>query len=183
MYTIAKWTVEDYHKMIEADILSDRKVELILGEILEMSPESPWHHFINLTVADYLRSLLGQQIVVSEAHPITLSDSEPEPDIAIVRSPNTLYINRHPYPEDIYWLIEISDSTLTKDLGIKKQTYALAKIPEYWVINLQQKVLKVFQNPQEDYYQIETEYTEGFICPLAFPSIKISLKKLLGYES
>ena len=139
MYTIAKWTVKDYHKMIESGILSDRNVELILGGIVEMSPEGPLHHFINLRVADYLRSLLGQQAVVSEAHPITLADSEPEPDIAIVRSPNTLYINHHPYPEDIYWLIEISDSTLTKDLGIKKKAYARASIAEYLVINIQEK--------------------------------------------
>lgn len=179
MYTIAKWKVEDYHKMIEAGILSDRHVELILGEIVEMSPEGPLHHFINLRVADYLRSLLGQQAVVSEAHPITLTDSEPEPDIAIVRYPNTLYINHHPYPEDIYWLIEISDSTLSKDLGIKKTAYAMAGIAEYWVINVKEKKLKVFQNPTDNNYQIEKEYTEGLISPLAFPLIKIAIQKLL----
>ncbi|GFE68379.1 Uma2 family endonuclease [Chroococcus sp. FPU101] len=66
-----------------------------------------------------------------EAYSITLADSEPEPEIAIVRSPDTLYLNRHPYPENIYWLIEISDRTLKKDLEVKKIIYANAGIKEY----------------------------------------------------
>ncbi len=136
MYSVAKWSVEDYHKMIEAGILSDRPVELISGEILEMSPEDPFHHYFNSSIVKYLRSLLGTQAVISEGHPITLVDSEPEPDIAIVRSPFSLYLNHHPYPEDIYWLIEISNTSLSKNLGAKKTIYASANIQEYWVIDL-----------------------------------------------
>lgn len=145
MYRVAKWSVEDYHKMIAAGILSDRPVELIAGEILQMSPEGPIHTSINYISVTYLRSLLGTQAVVREAHPITLTDSEPEPDIAIVRSPYTLYLNHHPYPEDIYWLIEISDSTLGKDLTVKKTIYSCAEIQEYWIIDLNSKTLKYFK--------------------------------------
>ncbi|WP_416336956.1 Uma2 family endonuclease [Crocosphaera sp. UHCC 0190] len=121
MDTLIKWSLEDYHKMIEAGILSDRSCELIAGEILQMSPEGPIHTSINHIGVTYLRSILGTQAVIREGHPITLTDSEPEPDIAVVRSPYTLYLNHHPYPEDIYWLIEVSDSTLGKDLGIKNR--------------------------------------------------------------
>ncbi|GBF80897.1 hypothetical protein AsFPU1_2306 [Aphanothece sacrum FPU1] len=169
--------------MIEAGILNDRRVELIFGEIIQMSPEGPFHHFVNMSVAQYLRLLLGEQAQVSEAHPITLSDSEPEPDIAVVRSPDTLYINRHPYAQDIYWLIEISHSTLSKDLGIKKKAYAQANILEYWIIDIKSQSLKVFQNPQDDNYQIEVNYKDGFISPLAFPTIQINVNKLLGKVS
>ena len=180
MYSVVKWSVEDYHKMIEAGILSDRPVELIAGEILQMSPEGPFHHYLNIRIVEYLRSLLGTQAVISEAHPITLADSEPEPDIAVVRSPYSLYINHHPYTEDIYWLIEISDSTLSKDLGIKKRIYASANIQEYWVIDLNSKILKVFQNPQKDDYSIEQDYNSGVISPLSFPDLKIAVNTLLG---
>ncbi|WP_107666453.1 Uma2 family endonuclease [Cyanothece sp. BG0011] len=180
MYSLAKWSVEDYHKMIEAGILDGCPVELMAGKILQMSPEGPLHHYINLSIAEYLRSLLGKKAVISEAHPITLIDSEPEPDIAVVRSPSTLYFDHHPYPEDIYWLIEIADSTLSKDLGIKKTIYANANIQEYWVIALTSKTLKVFQNPKENDYKIKKDYQTGIISPLSFPEINLSIETLLG---
>jgi Uma2 family endonuclease len=69
---------------------------------------------------EYLRTLLGDRAKVREAHPITLpNDSEPEPDIAIVRMPNSQYLTHHPYPEDIYWLIKYANTTLRKDLNEK----------------------------------------------------------------
>ncbi|EAZ88492.1 Uma2 family endonuclease [Crocosphaera chwakensis] len=180
MYSLAKWSVEDYHKMIEAGILSDRPVELIAGEILQMSPECSFHTSINHIGVTYLRAILGEKAVIREAHPITLTDSEPEPDIAIVRSPYNLYFNHHPYPEDIYWLVEIADSTLSKDLGIKRTIYTNANIQEYWVIDLNSKILKVFQNPQTNEYQIKKDYQTGFISPLSFPHINLSVNTLLG---
>ncbi len=178
MYTLTKWSLSDYHKMIEAGILSDRRVEFILGNIVEMSPEKPLHCSVNHKGVTYLRSLLKQNAVVREAHPITLSDSEPEPDIAIVRSSDDLYLTHHPYPEDIYWLIEISDTTLAKDLGIKKKAYAQAGIGEYWVIDLSSETLKVFLNPIEEDYQTEYEYQDGIVSPQAFPKIEIMVKRL-----
>ena len=180
MYSVVKWSVEDYHKMIEAGILSDRSVELIAGEILHMSPEGPIQTSTNHLTVSYLRSILGEQAVVREAHPITLTDSEPEPDIAVVCSPYTLYLNHHPYPEDIYWLIEIADSTLGKDLGIKKTIYATANIQESWVITLNSKTLKVFQYPENNDYKIKKDYSSGLICPLSLTEIKVSVNPLLG---
>jgi Uma2 family endonuclease len=182
MYTLTKWTIEDYHRMIAAGILNERRVELIQGEIIDMSPESPWHHFLNLSGAAYLRSLLGQQAIISEAHPITLTDSEPEPDIAVVRPPLTRYQTHHPYPEDIYWLIEIADSTLKKDIGLKRKVYAKVGIPEYWVIDIPHKTLKVWQNSENDDYQNHRDHQTGIIQPLAFPSLDIQVKKLIGVE-
>ncbi len=179
MVTLIKWSLFDYHQMIKAGILSDRRVELILGDIIEMSPEGPIHRFVNHTTVKYLRELLKNQAEVYEAHPITLSESEPEPDLAIVRSPETLYFKRHPYPEDIYWLIEIADTTLTKDLGVKKKAYALACIPEYWVIDVESQTLLVFRNPLDSDYTEKYEYQGGIISPQAFPQIKIEVQRLL----
>ena len=85
------------------------------GEIIEMSPEGPLHCYTLTEGVKYLRSILEDKAEVQEAHPITLSDSEPEPDITIIKSPNSRYPTRHPYPEDIYWLIEIANTTLTRD--------------------------------------------------------------------
>jgi Uma2 family endonuclease len=182
MITLTKWTVENYHQMIDTGILNNRRVELINGEIIEMSPEGSFHSFVNEQGVIYLRSLLGEKAVVREAHPITLDNSEPEPDIAIVHPPRITYKNRHPYPEDIYWLIEIADSTRKIDLGIKKSLYARVGIPEYWVIDLKNHSLKVFQNPLDGDYQIEREYRDGVIYSLAFPELEISVKKLIAIE-
>ncbi len=89
MATLVKWSVDDYHSMIDSGILNNRSVELIAGEIIEVSPESPLHRFTNDSVAKYLRGLLKDKAKVFESHPITLTDSEPEPDISIVCLPNS----------------------------------------------------------------------------------------------
>lgn len=97
MTTLAKWSIDDYHLMIESGVLNNRSVELLEGEIIEMSPEGPLHRFMNDKVAEYLRELLRAQAKVFEAHPITLLNSEPEPDIAVVRLPNTNYLTDIPH--------------------------------------------------------------------------------------
>lgn len=181
MRTLAKWSVEDYHRMIETGILVDRRVELIAGEIVEMTPEGPLHRYVTDNAADYLRSLLIGKAKIYEAHPITLPDSEPEPDIAIVRLRGESYRTRHPYPEDIYWLVEISDSTLTGDLDQKKKVYARAGILEYWMVNVKFQVLQVFREPAAVDYRSETKYTQGIIYSLAFPNVPTEVRKILDH--
>ena len=182
MKILAKWSVEDYHQMIAAGIISDRRVELIEGEIIEVSPEGPTHSSFCDRIAEYLREKFRGIAKVREAHPITLNASEPEPDIAIVRLKDNNYRDRHPYPEDIYWLIEIADSTLSKDKEIKKKIYAIAGIKEYWIIDLNNRKLIVYLNPnREDYEQeIELDRSISIINPLAFPAIAIEVEKLLS---
>jgi Uma2 family endonuclease len=175
----AKWSLDDYHQMIETGLLDDRSVELINGEIVQMSPEGVPHSFYCRETVKYLRLILGELAEVSEAHPITLPNaSEPEPDIAIVQTPSTIYKTRHPIPSDIFWLIEVSNATLTTDLGVKKDLYARSGIPEYWVMNLQTNELVVFKNLTADGYQSETRFTNGTISPSAFPDISIDIPRL-----
>jgi Uma2 family endonuclease len=108
--TIAKWTIEQYHKLVNAGMLTDRRVELLAGDIVEMSPEGMPHAVYCGDAADYLKQLLGNRVKVREAHPITLpNNSEPEPDIAVVMPSPSRYLDHHPYPEDIFWLVEYAD--------------------------------------------------------------------------
>ena len=175
MVTSIKWSVADYHLMIKSGVLNNRSVELIAGEIIEVSPESPLHRYTNDSVADYLRKVLGGKAKVFESHPVTLSNSEPEPDIAIVTLPSERYLNHHPYPEDIYWLIEISNTTLDYDLNQKKSVYAAAGINEYWVVDLQNKELVVFREASNNDYKTKATLNSGTVTPLAFPELKISI--------
>ncbi|MEQ8972732.1 MAG: Uma2 family endonuclease [Coleofasciculus sp. C1-SOL-03] len=177
MKTLVKWTVTDYHSLIETGILGNRQVELLQGELVEMPPEGPIHSYITEGSVHYLRSLLQGLAVVREAHPITLSDSEPQPDIAIVQPPRQRYRQRHPYPQDIFWLIEISQSTLEYDLNDKKKTYALAGIPEYWVVNVRAHHIHIFRHPQSDDYLESLVISQGTIVSQAFSTIEVSIDR------
>jgi Uma2 family endonuclease len=177
--TTAKWTIEEYHRLVETGILADRRVELLAGIIVEMPPDGIPHAVYCTESATYFRNLLGDRAKVREGHPITLpNDSEPEPDIAIVRTPNRQYLTHHPYPADIFWLIEYADSTLRKDLNEKKRVYAAAGIQEYWVVNLQASELVVFRDLKIDTYRAETILTTGNMSPLSFPDVQIDVSKL-----
>ena len=180
MKTLYKWSVADYHQIVESGVLADKSVELLEGEIISMSPESPLHSSVNYSVADYLRTLLSDLAIIREAHPITLDNSEPEPDIAIVSAPYTQYISRHPYAQDVFWLIEIANKTLTKDLNEKSITYARNGIGEYWVIDLVNNKLWLFRDPENDSYQIKQELTTGVINPISFPEIEVEVERLLN---
>jgi Uma2 family endonuclease len=177
--TTAKWTIEEYHRLVATGILDEKRVELLAGIIVDMAPEGMPHAVYCSEAVEYLRSVLGDRAKVREAHPITLpNDSEPEPDIAIVRAPNRQYLTHHPYPQDIFWLVEYANTTLKKDLNDKKQVYAAAGIAEYWVVNLQTLELIVFRDRVIDTYQSETILAAGNISPLSFPTIQIDVRKL-----
>jgi len=177
--TTAKWSLDDYHRMIDAGILVDRQVELLNGEIVEMPPEGIPHANLSSEGADYLRELLGKQAKIREAKPITLPNaSEPEPDICICHPVS--YADHHPYPEDIFWVIEFSNSSLSKDLEVKSEIYAAAEIQEYWVMNLRSMMLIVFRSPQNGEYTSETTLDQGVIQPIAFTDISISVDRFFG---
>ena len=181
--TTYKWSIEEWHELVDSGLLEGKPVEFLEGEIIEVSPEGIEHSYTNDSVVKYLRSILAGLADVRESHPITLDNSEPEPDIAIVRLPETIYRSHHPYSQDIYWLIEISNKTLDKDLNQKIITYARNGIPEYWVINLVDKNLIIHTLLQNGRYSQIVEYKTGTVFSLAFPVIAIALDKLLLFRA
>jgi Uma2 family endonuclease len=180
-FIAAKWTIDEYHRMIAAGILCDRKVEFLKGEIVEMSPEGESHAYSSDEAGEYLASLLADRAKIRHAKPITLpNDSEPEPDIAIVQRLGRDYQQHHPYPENIFWLIEYSKSSLEKDLERKRKIYAEAGIVEYWVVNLNKLHLVVFREPLDGDYATKLTLTAGAIQPLAFPDISVSVERIIN---
>jgi Uma2 family endonuclease len=178
--TIAKFSLDEYHRMIDAGVLQGRHVELLNGLIIEMAAEGTSHAYYSDESADYLSDLLGNQAKVREGKPITLpNDSEPEPDIAVVEPLGAVYLEHHPYPENILLLIEYSNTSLTKDLEDKSLIYAAAAVQEYWVVNLRDMQLIVFRNPQDGVYQSKETLTAGIINPLAF-DVAIDVSRLMG---
>lgn len=183
METIAatQWTLEDYHRMIEAGVLDDKRVELLNGVITDMSPEGQPHAGLGNRSARYLQRILGDLAIVREGHPVTLpNNSEPEPDIAIVEPLDEVYIEEHhPYPENIFWLIEYANTSLEKDTEVKRKIYATAGIREYWVVNLKTRELIVYREPMNGDYQSQLTFTEGEVHSIAFPDVAISVDRLL----
>lgn len=176
-----RWTIDEYHRLIDAGILADQKVELLRGEIIEMVPEREPHAEQSQDADRYLADVLEDVARVRQAKPITLPDnSEPEPDICICQPLGREYRAHHPYPENIYWIIEYSYSTLQRDLGEKLKIYAAAGIREYWVVDIEQLRLIVHRNPAIEEYQFVREYTDGVIFSEAFPEIAIEVLKIIN---
>ncbi|MHC5826863.1 MAG: Uma2 family endonuclease, partial [Nostoc sp.] len=147
----------------------------------EMSPEGEPHAYFSSEAGEYLIQLLGVRATVRPSKPITLpNNSEPEPDIAVVQRLGREYLEHHPYPENIFWLIEYSDSSLDKDLQIKTKLYAEVEILEYWVVNLKKRQLVVFRDPQDGEYASKTTLTGGTIYPQAFPDLAISVVSIVS---
>ena len=178
---VAKWTLAEYHRMIETGLLDDKRVELIRGEIVEMAPEGEPHAYSSSESGEYLADLLGKRAKVRYGNPVTLpNQSEPQPDLAIVQRLGREYLEHHPYPENIFWLIEYSDSSLSKDLTLKSKAYAEVNIAEYWVVNLRTQSLIVFRGLQAGEYTSQIAYTEGQITPLAFPDVSIPVSSIIS---
>ncbi|NUO01449.1 MAG: Uma2 family endonuclease [Saprospiraceae bacterium] len=147
-------TVSDYHKMGEAGILPERRIELINGEIIEMSPIGSRNAAMVDKISNLFTHLLFRKAIVRVQNPIGINHiTEPEPDIAILKYRSDFYKNDHPQPEDVLLVIEISETTLTYDRDVKLPLYADAKIGEYWLVNLKKEQIEVHTEPVGNDYQ------------------------------
>jgi Uma2 family endonuclease len=143
-----RFTVEQYHQMAAAGILEeDERVQLLEGEIVCMTPIGPLHRYAVVAAGEALSKLLPAEWKLMIQQPITLAESEPEPDLCIVRSESARYLDRHPGPADVCLVIEVADSSLPLDRNRKQTIYAAAGIPEYWIVNLDERSVEVYREP------------------------------------
>lgn len=145
---IWRLSVGQYHEMIRTGILTaDDPVELLAGWLVYKMPKNPPHRIATRLVQQALEAVVPTGWYVDAQEPITLNDSEPEPDVMIVRGETRDYRDRHPGPEDVALIVEVADSTLERDRGVKRMVYARAGIPVYWIINVSERVLEVYYDP------------------------------------
>jgi Uma2 family endonuclease len=173
--------VKQYDEMIEHGILTTNdKVELLNGVIIEKMPKGIKHAAINDLVAEMFRQTLGNRVIIRNQNPVVLDDySEPEPDIVLAKPPREIYLERHPTPEDILLIIEISDTTLGRDRVTKSLAYAKAEIQQYLVLNLQNETIEDSREPGEDGYQFKRTLRKGDSLNLvAFPEVEIKIDDL-----
>ena len=175
------WTVADYHQMIEAGVLDeDDRVELLEGKIVCMSPQRPFHAASVQRSANYLYEMLRNRAYIRAQLPVTLgNDSEPEPDIAVVRFDANEYSFRHPEAPDIYLLIEVADWTISKDRKQKARIYAKNHVLEYWILDLQKRQVYIFRQPEDGSYREELILSSNdHMAMQTFPDVAIALNDL-----
>lgn len=158
---IWRLSVAQYHGMIKAGILTeDDPVELLEGWLVAKMPKNPPHRLSTQLTREALADLLPAGWYVDAQEPITLLDSEPEPDVVVVRGQRRDYAERHPGADDLALVVEVADTTLQRDRTIKKQLYARAGIATYWLLDLTSRQMQVYTEPlvhaeQADYRRIQ----------------------------
>ena len=140
---IYRITVAQYHEMIHSGILTDDDpVELLEGWLVTKMSKNRRHSLATRFTREALESIIPQGWYVDSQEPITTMDSEPEPDVVVVRGNPRDYIERHPAPAEVALVVEVSDATLQRDRTLKLRVYASAGIPAYWILNLQENQLE-----------------------------------------
>lgn len=174
-FRVRRWSVEEYHRLFEIGVLDpSERVELLEGWIVNKMPQNPPHRGSVGRVVKRISRVLPDNWTMSVQGPITLSDSEPEPDISLARGEEEIYDDRHPEPSDLGVLIEVGDSTVLDDRRYKGELYAKEKVPEFWLINLVARKVEIYTKPRSGKYQKNIEYTEKQTVPLILDGKKIA---------
>jgi Uma2 family endonuclease len=140
--------VAQYHAMLGKGILTEHdRVELIEGVLFQKMGQNPPHSLATGLLADWLSGVVGAEYFVCALQSVTTLESEPEPDLTVIRGKRRDFSTSHPSPQQVALLAEISDSTLTYDRTVKKGLYARAGIPIYWIVNLVESRIEVYTAP------------------------------------
>ena len=178
-----RWTVEEFYRAYDAGEFGYfRRLELIQGRIIEKMPPGPHHSYLADVVAHMLRVAMEPPLLVRDEKAIRIaSDSQPIPDISVVRGRRTDYAGRHPASEDVALLVEVSDTTVAYDLGGKALMYAQAGIIEYWVVLVNELVIVQHRQPTaEGYQQVIRSVGADTLSPLVAPEAVWTVDTLLG---
>lgn len=180
---VRKLSVKDYHRMAEVGVLHpEERVELIDGELIEMSPIGRRHAaYVNRLLRFFVETFPATQAVVSVQNPIVLNDfSEPQPDLALLQPPEETYLDRLPQAADVLLVVEVGDRSLESDRSEKLPRYAAAGIPEVWLVDANANQIEVYRYPQtERYTDTQVLQTNDVVALVAFPNLDIDTNTFL----
>ena len=169
--------------MADAQVFSeDDRGELLEGEIIEMAPIGSRHAACVDRLTQVFALALGEEAIVRVQNPLRLSEhSEPQPDLAVVLPRSDHYRHAHPRAADIFFLIEVSDTTAEFDRTVKLPLYARAGIREVWIVDLAAACVEVYRQPGADGYERMERFMRGqSVAPQAFPDLFLSVNDILG---
>lgn len=183
-----RWTVERYERLGELGLLTrESHVELLDGYLVEKEVNHPPHSATVTRLNNFFGASNAFRWCLRCQQPVRLPDqaSLPEPDMVLARPSSDNYATQHPGPEDIFLLIEVANTSVAVDRGRKLDLYARAGIAEYWIVNVPERSVEVYRNPQPDagtYAHAETARPGASLAPAAFPDAALSVSELLGAE-
>jgi Uma2 family endonuclease len=178
-----RFTVRDYHRLAETGILTeDQRVELIEGEIVDMSPIGSHHAGSVKRIVGFLRERLGREVVLSVQDPVHLDDDlEPQPDVMLLRPRDDYYSASHPTSTEVLLLIEVADSSTAYDRTEKADLYAEHGVSEYWMVDLTKDAVLVHTSPSPlGYLSVETKRREDTWSAAAISALAVRGEDLLG---
>jgi Uma2 family endonuclease len=176
------FSVEDYYRMAETGVLRpDVRVELLNGEIIDMSPIGPFHGGVVGRLTRLFTLYSKDRWLVWPQNPLRLGDhSQPEPDVMLLKPSTDDYTSRHPRPEDVFLLVEVSDASPTTDLEKKLPAYGRAGVAEVWIVDLNEAAIEIYREPHFNGYQSKTVLHSGDLAhPAAFPDVAVEIAALL----
>ncbi len=177
-------TVEEFCRLADEGAFGpDARVELLDGEVFEMLPIGPFHSYSNRYLTNHFAWIGKGRWLVDMQNPVLLNNrSQPQPDFTLLRDLGEEYGTRHPGPEDIILLVEISESSLRFDQGRKLTAYARAGIKEYWIVNLVKRWVEIYQEPSPDgtYGSVTRKQSGESVAPAAFPDATMQVSDLLA---
>lgn len=177
-----RFTVEEYYRMAETGVLRpDARVELLNGEIIDMSPIGPFHGGVTNYLNEIFTAASKGRWLTSVQNPTRLDDhSEPQPDVMLLKPVPDFYRRRHPQPADVFLLVEVSDSSLTTDREDKIPAYGRAGIAEVWIVDLNELTVEVHREPHFTGYGSKSILRAGDqATPQAFPAAAVDVAELL----
>ncbi len=177
-----RFNVKDYYRMAETGVFRpDARVELLDGRIIDMSPIGPFHGSVTKYLNQMFTAAARGRWITQIQDPVRLDEhSEPEPDVALLKPVADFYRKQHPQPEDVFLLVEVSDSTLETDQAEKLPAYGRAGIAEVWIVNLNDATIEVYREPNFTGYGCRTVLRAGGQArPLAFPDAAVDVAELL----
>ena len=180
--TTRPFTVDEYYRMAEAGILGeDDRVELLDGEIVQMSPVGVPHSACVDLLTHALEAVRRHAATIRIQSPVRLGEySEPEPDVAVLRGEPRDYARRHPGPADTLLVVEVADTSLLYDRRRKVPAYARAGVPEAWLVDLPGGRVHVFRGPGADGYESATVLAATYVLTIeAIPEVRIPVRAIL----
>jgi Uma2 family endonuclease len=165
-----RFSREEYDQLVATGVFEGKRLELLEGEIIEMSPQKPPHASAVARLNEILVSRLSGRFSIRPQLPTALDDwSEPEPDLVVCRARPDHYAGSHPSPHDVLLAIEVSDSSLSYDRGRKAAAYAAAGIAAFWIVDLNARSVIVLEEPDAGRRAYRRERRAGPAEPLALP--------------
>ena len=180
--TRRRFTVAEYYAMADIGILEENdRIELLDGDLIVKAPIGVWHASSVDRFANTLPPLLQGRAIVSVQNPTRLNDnSEPQPDVMLLRWRDDFYSGGHPGPSDVLLLIEVSDTSVDYDRSAKLSAYARAGIPEVWIATRQDSRIEAYTEPVEgEYSSVRYAGPGESIAPQAFPEVVLEVDSLI----